>query len=126
MVRRVIAAVPIVLLVTILVFLTIHVLPGDAALVALGPEATPAALEAMRERMGLNRPLHEQYLDWLGGFVRGDLGPSVVDNSPVSRAISHALPVTLQMVAMAMIVAVVIGVPAGIISATKRGTVWDV
>lgn len=126
MVRRVIAAVPIVLLVTILVFLTTHVLPGDAALVALGPEATPAALEAMRERMGLNRPLHEQYLDWLGGFVRGDLGPSVVDNSPVSRAISHALPVTLQMVAMAMIVAVVIGVPAGIISATKRGTVWDV
>lgn len=126
MVRRVIAAVPIVLLVTILVFLTTHVLPGDAALVALGPEATPAALEAMRERMGLNRPLHEQYLDWLGGFVRGDLGPSVVDNSPVSRAISHALPVTLQMVAMAMIVAIVIGVPAGIISATKRGTVWDV
>ncbi len=77
MVRRVIAAVPIVLLVTILVFLTTHVLPGDAALVALGPEATPAALEAMRERMGLNRPLHEQYLDWLGGVVRGDLGPFV-------------------------------------------------
>lgn len=126
MVRRVIAAVPIVLLVTILVFLTTHVLPGDAALVALGPEATPAALEAMRERMGLNRPLHEQYLDWLGGVVRGDLGRSLVDNSPVSRAISHALPVTLQMVAMAMIVAIVIGVPAGIISATKRGTVWDV
>lgn len=126
MVRRIGAAIPILLLVTILVFLTTHVLPGDAAVVALGPEATPAALEAMRERMGLNRPLHEQYLDWLGGFVRGDLGPSVVDNSPVSRAISHALPVTLQMVAMAMIVAVVIGVPAGIISATKRGTVWDV
>lgn len=126
MVRRVGAAIPILLLVTILVFLTTHVLPGDAAVVALGPEATPAALEAMRERMGLNRPLHEQYLDWLGGVVRGDLGRSLVDNTPVSRAIMHALPVTIQMVFMAMIVAFVIGVPAGVISATKRGTLSDV
>lgn len=126
MVRRIGAAIPILLLVTILVFLTTHVLPGDAAVVALGPEATPAALEAMRERMGLNRPLHEQYLDWLGGVVRGDLGRSLVDNTPVSRAIMHALPVTIQMVLMAMIVAFVIGVPAGVISATKRGTLSDV
>lgn len=126
MVRRIGAAIPILLLVTILVFLTTHVLPGDAAVVALGPEATPAALEAMRERMGLNRPLHEQYLDWLGGVVRGDLGRSLVDNTPVSRAIMHALPVTIQMVFMAMIVAFVIGVPAGVISATKRGTLSDV
>lgn len=126
MTRRVLAAIPILLLVTVLVFITTHVLPGDAALIALGPEATPRALEAMRERMGLNRPLHVQYLDWLGGVVRGDLGRSLVDNSPVSRAIMYALPVTLQMVAMSMIVAIIIGVPAGVISATKRGTVWDV
>lgn len=124
--RRVAAAIPILLLVTILVFLTTHVLPGDAALVALGPEATPRALEAMRERMGLNRPLHVQYLDWLGGVVQGDLGRSLVDNSPVSRAIMYALPVTLQMVAMSMVVAIIIGVPAGVVSATKRGTIWDV
>lgn len=123
--RRTVAAVPILLLVTIMVFLTTHVLPGDAAIVALGPEATPQALEAMRERMGLNRPLHIQYLDWVGGVVRGDLGRSLVDNTPVTRAIGHALPVTLQMVAMAMFVAIIIGVPAGIVSATKRGTLWD-
>lgn len=126
MTRRVVAAIPILLLVTVLVFLTTHVLPGDAALVALGPEATPRALEAMRERMGLNRPLHVQYLDWLAGVIQGDLGRSLVDNSPVSRAITHALPVTLQMAAMSMIVAVIIGVPTGVISATKRGTMWDV
>lgn len=126
MTRRVSAAIPILLLVTLMVFFTTHVLPGDAALVALGPEATPTALEAMRERMGLNRPLHVQYFDWLGGVLKGDLGRSLVDNSPVSRAIMHALPVTLQLAAMAMVVALIIGVPAGIISATKRGTFWDV
>lgn len=124
-VRRIAAAVPIVLLVTLLVFLTTHVLPGDAALIALGPEATPQAIEAMRARMGLNRPLHVQYLDWLGGVLRGDLGRSLVDNAPVANAVGHALPVTLQMVAMAMVVAIILGVPAGIISATKRGSLWD-
>src|SRR5690625_2270851 len=99
-IRRVMAAVPILLLVTLMVFIATHVLPGDAALVALGPDATPTALEAMRERMGLNRPLHMQYLDWLGGVIQGDMGRSLVDNSPVSRAIMYALPVTLQLVAM--------------------------
>lgn len=122
---RLFASIPILLLVTIMVFLTVYVLPGDAAVVALGQEATPHALEAMRERMGLNRPIHVQYLDWAGGLVRGDLGRSLVDNAPVSRAVSHALPVTLQLAAMAMIIALLIGIPAGVISATKRGTVWD-
>lgn len=123
--RRFLTALPVLLLITIIVFAVMQVLPGDPARMVLGQEATPQALEAMRERLGLNRPLHEQYLSWLFGVLQGDLGRSMVDNAPVSRAIALALPVTLQITLMALAIALVVGIPLGVIAATRRGGIAD-
>ena len=123
--RRMMGMIPILFLITIGVFLVMQVLPGDPARMILGQEATPEALAAVRERLGLNQPLHMQYLSWLGNVMTGDLGRSMVDNSPVSRAILNALPVTLQITALAVLVGLVIGVPAGVIAATSPGRIGD-
>lgn len=124
-IRRLLTTIPIILLITIIAFVVMNLLPGDPAIVLLGQEATPESLAVLRERMGLNRPLHVQYLSWLGGLLKFDLGRSLIDNAPVSRAIAHALPVTLQITVLALVIALLIGVPAGVLSATKRGGIWD-
>ena len=123
--RRFLGMIPILLLITIGVFVVMQVLPGDPARMILGQEATAEALEAVRERLGLNRPLHVQYLSWLGNVMTGDLGRSMVDNAPVSRAILNALPVTLQITGLALLIALLIGVPAGVIAATSPGRLGD-
>lgn len=123
--RRLLTAIPVLVIITIIVFAVMHVLPGDPALMALGQEATPQAIEAMRERLGLNRPLYEQYLSWVFGVLQGDLGRSMVDNAPVARAIALALPVTLQITLAALLIALAIGVPLGVVSATRRGGLAD-
>ncbi len=81
-----------------------QVLPGDPARMIPGQEATAEALEAVRERLGLNQPLYTQYLSWLGNRLTGDLGRSMADSSPVGRAILNALPVTPQITALALLV----------------------
>ena len=124
-IRRILTAIPVLLLITVMIFTVMQILPGDPARVMLGQEATEQALEAMRERLGLNRPLHEQYFSWLFGVLQGDLGRSMVDNAPVSRAIALALPVTLQISILALIIAIVVGVPLGVIAAVKRGGAAD-
>lgn len=123
--RRFLGMIPILFLITIGVFLVMQVLPGDPARMILGQEATPEALAAVRERLGLNQPLHMQYLSWLGNVMTGDLGRSMVDNAPVSRAILNALPVTLQVTGLALVIALLIGVPAGVIAATSPGRLGD-
>lgn len=123
--RRLLSTIPIVILITGIAFIIMNVVPGDPAVTLLGQEATPEAVESLRERMGLNRPLHIQYLSWVGNAARFDLGKSLIDSGPVSRAIGHALPVTLQITVIALLIALLIGVPAGVISATRRGGVWD-
>lgn len=123
--RRLLTTVPIILFITVVVFAVMQVLPGDPAVMILGQETNPEALAALRERLGLNRPLHVQYLSWLRDAVRGDLGRSMIDNIPVSRAIATALPVTVQISLISLIMALAIGVPAGVISAVKRGGIAD-
>lgn len=123
--RRLLGTIPILVLITLGVFLVMQVLPGDPALMILGTEATPESLAALRERLGLNQPVYMQYLSWVGGVLSGDLGRSMVDNAPVSRAILNALPVTLQISVLALLLALAIGVPAGVIAATKRGGIGD-
>jgi peptide/nickel transport system permease protein len=125
LIRRLWTTVPILFLVTVLVFAIMQILPGDPARIILGTEATPQALEALRARLGIDRPLHVQYLSWVGGILQGDLGRSMIDNAPVSRAIANAFPVTLQITVLALLMAVLIGVPAGILSATRRGGAAD-
>lgn len=123
--RRFAGMIPILFLITIVVFLVMQALPGDPARMILGQEATEEALAAVRERLGLNQPLYMQYLAWLGNVLTGDLGRSMVDNTPVAGIIQNALPVTLQVTGLALVIALLIGVPAGVIAATSPGRIGD-
>ena len=124
-VRRLVLSIPILLLVSIMVFGLIHLIPGDPARVILGQEATPEAVAEMRHELGLDQPLVIQYLTWLGHVLRGDLGRSLADGTPVIDQIKVRLPVTLELTIGTFIVALLIALPAGILSATRRGTIVD-
>jgi peptide/nickel transport system permease protein len=123
--RRLLLTVPILLLVSVLVFSLIHLIPGDPAVVILGQEATPQALAALRARLGLDQPLPVQYLTWLGRVLRGDLGRSLVTNQPVLDVILTKLPATLELALGAFLISNLLAIPAGIIAATRRGTAAD-
>lgn len=123
--RRLILTIPTLLLVSILVFSLIHLIPGDPASVILGQEATPEAKTALRHELGLDRPLLIQYGSWLGNVLRGNLGRSLVDRTPVIDQIRQRLPATLELTLGTFIVALLIAIPAGLLSATKRGGVTD-
>lgn len=112
-------------IVTVIVFALVNVLPGDPAMMMLGDEATPEALETLREQLGLNDPLYVQYFSWVGKVIQGDLGKSLRDNTSVAQILKNAIPVTLQLTVMSFMVAVFIAIPAGIISATRKGTPLD-
>jgi peptide/nickel transport system permease protein len=124
-VRRLVLSIPILLLVSMMVFGLIHLIPGDPARVILGQEATPEAIAGLRRELGLDRPLVVQYLTWLGNVLRGDLGRSLADRSPVIDQIKLRLPVTLELTIGTFIVALLIALPAGILSATRRGGAVD-
>jgi peptide/nickel transport system permease protein len=124
-VRRLVLSIPILLLVSIMVFGLIHLIPGDPARVILGQEATPEAVAELRHELGLDQPLVIQYLTWLGNVLRGDLGKSLADGTPVIDQIKQRLPVTLELTIGTFIVALLIALPAGILSATRRGTIVD-
>lgn len=124
--RRSLQAVPTVLLVSILVFLMLHLIPGDPAEIFVGEnQSTPEMLEAIRERMGLNRPLHEQYLSYIANALRGDLGESLNSRRPVLEEIATRLPSTLELTVGAMIISTVLGLTIGIVAALRHNTVID-
>jgi peptide/nickel transport system permease protein len=120
-VRRLLFAVPVLMIVTILVFSLLHMLPGDPATAILGQEATPEMRAALQQQLGLDKPLVVQYFNWLGGVFQGDLGRSLIDNSSVADLIMKRLPVTLEMTIGTFLVAILIAIPVGIISATRPG-----
>lgn len=123
--RRLLAMVPVLLLVSMVVFSLLHLTPGDPALSILGEEATPQQVEALRNKLGLNQPIPVQYVKWLGAVLRGDLGRSVRSNQPVSEAIAERLPVTVELALLSMVISLAIAIPAGIISAMRRNSVVD-
>ena len=126
--RRVGLALLLVWIVATIVFMAIHLVPGDPAEILMssaGSAPDPAAVAALRERLGLNRPLGTQYLDFLAGLLRGDLGASLVDDYPVLDEIALRLPRTLELIAAGTILAVLIGVPAGTWAALHRGGGFD-
>jgi len=90
-----------------------------------GEEKDPAVIEQIRKQYRLDQPLPIQYLYWIGGVLQGDLGESMRINQPVATLIAEKLPVTVQLAAMAMLFALLIGIPAGVVSAVKKGTAWD-
>jgi peptide/nickel transport system permease protein len=123
--RRCLIAIPTVIMISMLVFGLQHLLPGDPILVMAGEERDPEVIEALREKYRLNDPIPVQYLAWIDNAVQGDLGISLRTRQPVLELIAEKLPVTLQLATMALIVAVAIGVPAGVISAYYKGTWID-
>lgn len=123
--RRLLIAVPTVVMISIFVFLLQKLLPGDPVLAMAGEERDAAMLAHRRERYRLDDPLPVQYLTWIGGALRGDLGVSLRTNQPVLGLIAQKLPVTLQLAVMSMLVAALIGVPAGVIAAVRKGTWLD-
>ncbi len=124
--HRLAQIVPTLILVSILVFCLQQLMPGDPALVLAGEErGDPRVLAQIRTELWLDRPLPVQYLHWIGNLMRGDLGFSWRTRQPVSQLIAQKLPVTAQLGSMAFAIAVLIGVPAGIVAAVKRNGPWD-
>ena len=124
--KRLAIAIPTLILVSLFVFTLQKLLPGDPALAMAGEERDPQVIAAIRERLRLDDPLIFQYGAWIGGVAMGDLGTSLRTGQPVLALIASKLPVTLELASLAIAIALAIGVPAGIISATKRGSAMDV
>jgi peptide/nickel transport system permease protein len=123
--RRLLQLIPTIFFVSVLIFLLQQLLPGDPALVMAGEEKDPEVIEQIRKRYRLDQPLPIQYLAWVGGVFRGDLGESMRLSEPVATLVAQKLPVTVQLAVMAMIFTLGIGIPAGIVSAVKKDTTWD-
>jgi peptide/nickel transport system permease protein len=123
--RRILIALPTLIIVSVLVFALQKLLPGDPVLTMAGEERDPQVLEYLRERYRLNDPIPVQYFVWITEAMRGNLGISLRTDIPVLDLILSKLPVTIELAIMAMIVALAIGIPTGIISAVRKGTTVD-
>lgn len=113
------------IIVTFISFVLIDLLPGDAAVLVAGENATAEQVELVREELGLDRPLPARYVEWLGNAVRGDLGRSFQTGQPVSEALRQRVPVSLQLMVFAQVVALVIAIPLAVYSAYKPGRLVD-
>ena len=122
---RLVALVPMLLALSVASFALVHVIPEDPALVIMGGEGTPQAVEELRRQLGLDRPLHVRYLEWLGQIARGNLGESLYNKTRVSEELVWRMPTTLALVALALVFSVAIGVPAGLMSAAFRNSWID-
>src|SRR5918994_575882 len=109
LVRRVLAAIPVMVLVATAVFLLLFLTPGDPAAVILGPDAQPAQIEELRERLGLNRPWYVQLFSWYGRLLQGDLGQSLFLSRPVTQAIAERAEPTILLTGLALLVALSVG-----------------
>jgi peptide/nickel transport system permease protein len=123
--RRILIAIPTLIIVSIMVFALQKLLPGDPVLTMAGEERDPQVLEYLRERYRLNDPLPVQYFAWISAALTGNLGISLRTDIPVLELILSKLPVTIELAVLAMIVALAIGIPTGIVSAVKKGTTVD-
>ena len=125
LVKRLFTIVPTLVFVSILIFGLQQLLPGDPAVILAGEERDPAVVAFLRAKLHLDEPLPMRYAYWVGGVLRGDLGESVRTQLPVLDLIVQKLPVTVELALLAMAIALLIGIPAGVVSAVGRGTVWD-
>ena len=123
--KRLAQIVPTLVFVSMLIFGLQQLLPGDPAMVLAGEEQDPTVIEYLRHKLHLDEPLPVRYAYWVGGVLQGDLGESIRNQQPVLDLVLQKLPVTIQLASMAMLIALVIGIPTGIVAAVGRGTVWD-
>ena len=124
--RRLVVLVPTLFIVSMLIFALQQLLPGDPAMALAGEEHDPVAVAAIRAKYHLDRPLVVQYGLWIGNVLRGDFGQSLRNRIPVSELLASKLPVTVELAVCSMLIALVIGVPAGIVSAARKGRPIDV
>ena len=124
-VRRLLSAVPTLLAVMTMVFVLVRIVPGDPAQTILGDQASAEALQIMRERLGLDRPLIEQYVEFMAGALTGDWGESMVTGKPVLSEIMRVLPYTIELTVVSLIIGAVIGIPLGAWSALHRNELID-
>jgi peptide/nickel transport system permease protein len=123
--RRVLALIPVMAVVVTIVFLLIHLIPGDPVAVMLGPEATSVQIDQARKVLGLDQPLHEQLLKFYVRILHGDLGRSYFLDRPVTQALWERVEPTLMLTGSALLVAILIGVPSGIVAGAYPGSWWD-
>jgi peptide/nickel transport system permease protein len=123
--RRLIAALPVLLGASFLVFAAVRLAPGDPARTIVGEAATAEQIEAVRQQLGLDRPMGEQYLVFLGKTVQGDLGSSLRTSDKVARELGERIPYTLLLTACSLSLAAILGIGAGVLAAVKRYTIWD-
>jgi ABC-type dipeptide/oligopeptide/nickel transport system permease component len=123
--RRLIAAIPILLIVSALLFCVLRILPVDPAAMSLPPNATTEEVEAQRREMGLDKPLSQQYLIWLGGALHGDFGRSIALRRDAGALVAQTLPATIQLAACAMAIAAILGLSGGLLLFHLRGTLFE-
>jgi peptide/nickel transport system permease protein len=123
--RRLLQIIPTIFFVSIMIFGLQQLLPGDPALIMAGEDRDPAVIAEIRVQYHLNEPVYIQYFYWLQGVLTGNLGESMRLKQPVLALVAEKLPVTLQLACMAIVVALGVGIPAGIVSAVKKDTAWD-
>src|SRR3954471_6007063 len=123
--RRIALVIPTLFFVSLLIFGLQQLLPGDPAMALAGEDRDPSVIAFLREKYHLDQPLPVRYALWVGGVLHGDLGESIRIKQPVLDLVLEKLPVTAELALFAIVIALVIGIPAGILSAVKNGTVWD-
>ena len=112
--------------ISLVVFTGVRMIPGDPARVMAGTDADAAGLEEVREKYGLKDPIVVQYLRWAGLALRGDLGESIRTRESVARMVAKKLPITIELACFSLLIAVGIAIPAGVVAAVRRNTVWDI
>ncbi|WP_046269356.1 ABC transporter permease [Pseudomonas syringae] len=123
--RRLLSSIPTLILVSLFVFTLQKLLPGDPVLAMAGEERDPAVMEYLRDKYRLDDPIPLQYLNWVGNVLTGDLGKSLRTEQPVTTLLASKLPVTIELAVLALLIALLIGIPTGIISAVRKGTAVD-
>ncbi len=124
-IKRFITIVPVLVGISLIVFSFIHLIPGDPAVTMLGERATPQRVAEVRAQLGLDKPLSTQYLIYIGKIVRGDFGASILRGDPVLRDLVRRFPATVELALSAILIAILVGVPMGIIAAVWRNSLFD-
>lgn len=123
--RKLLLLIPTAFVVLVILFLMLRVVPGDPAMAALGSEASEQAVQALRVELGLDKPLYIQFVQYVGGILRGDLGRSLVTRTSISNEIATALPYTMSYAVSSLIFAIILGILFGVVTAVKRNTIID-
>lgn len=123
--KRILSLIPVLFIVSLVIFLLVHITPGDPASIILGVDASEEQKIELRQQLGLDRPIHEQYISWIGSAIKGDFGDSYFLRQPVTTAIFNHLRPTLSLAIFAQIITIVIAIPLGIAAARRRGSLAD-